>query len=60
MNNEQLGEVAYNAYCAAREWKSVRGEPLPHWMQQSEDLRKAWIEGAKAVSIAIRNQTSRD
>ena len=30
-----LGEIAYNAYCEARAWKSVRGERLPHFKEQS-------------------------
>jgi len=25
MTSEQLGEIAYNAYCESRGWKSVRG-----------------------------------
>lgn len=58
MNSERLGEIAYNAYCAAREWKSVRGEPLPHWLQQEESLRAAWIKAAEAVSVAISIATS--
>lgn len=58
MNNEQLGELAYNAYCAARDWKSVRGEALPHWAQQESSLRSAWISAAAAVAAAIKNQTS--
>jgi len=57
--NERLGEIAYDAYCAAREWKSFNGDPLPHWRQQSEDLRKAWVTAAEAVSSEIRNQTCR-
>ena len=52
--NERLGEIAYNAYCKTRDWKSVRGEPLPHWNQQSEDLRKSWVEAAEAVAKEIR------
>lgn len=59
MNNEQLGKIAYDAYCAARGWKSVRGEPLPHWQQQSEDLRAAWIAAAEAVSKEISVITGR-
>lgn len=56
--NERLGEIAYNAYCASRSWKSVRGEPLPHWLEQSEDLRRAWVVAASAVAEAIKNQTA--
>jgi hypothetical protein len=52
------GEIAYNAYCKAREWKSVRGERLPHFEEQSPELRQAWEIAAKAVAEEIRNATS--
>ena len=58
MSQEQLGEIAYNAYCAERNWKSVKGEQLPHWGQQDKSLRDAWIMAAKAVAAAIHNATS--
>lgn len=56
--NQSLGEIAYNAYCEARGWKSVRGEPLPHWAQQDPDLRVAWSKAADAVAAAIHGMTS--
>jgi hypothetical protein len=55
MTSEQLGEIAYNAYCEARGWKSVRGDPLPHWKQQDETLREAWSKAADAVAFTLRN-----
>ena len=57
--NERMGEIAYNAYCEAREWKSVKGEPLPHWRQQSDELRAAWCAAARAVADEIRMITGR-
>lgn len=57
--NEKLGEIAYNAYCATRNWKSVRGDALPHWGEQSEDLRLAWVTAADAVAKQIAVDTSR-
>lgn len=59
MRNERLGEIAYNAYCAARGWKSVLGEPLPHWQQQDDTLRAAWCDAADAVAKEISIQTGR-
>lgn len=59
MNDERLGEIAYDAYCAARGWKSVRGEPLPHWRQQDETLRNAWVTAAQAVAKEISLATGR-
>ena len=58
MSNEQLGEIAYNAYCESRGWKSVRGEMLPHWQQQDEALRAAWSKAAEAVAFTLRNLTA--
>jgi hypothetical protein len=45
------GEIAYNAYCEARGWKSVRGEPLPKFKEQTPDLQAAWEKAAHAVAI---------
>jgi hypothetical protein len=55
----KYAKIAYDAYCKARDWKSVRGEPLPHFEQQSVDLQKAWQKVAEAVSDEIDRQTSR-
>lgn len=50
----EYGEIAYNAYCESRGWKSVRGEPLPHWKQQDQSLRDAWIAAARAVIKSVQ------
>lgn len=47
--NFKYAKIAYDAYCKARDWKSVRGEPLPHFEQQSPELQKAWFDAAAAV-----------
>jgi len=52
---ETLGKIAYEAYCAERGYKSVRGEPLPHFYEQSEPLQEAWEKAAKAVAEKIRS-----
>jgi len=49
MDNEHYGKIAYDAYCEHREWKSVRGESLPQWAEQSKELREAWVKAADAV-----------
>lgn len=46
---EQAGKAAYDAYCATRDWKSFRGEPLPQWGDSPEDIRHGWREAARAV-----------
>ena len=43
------GEVAYNAYCEHRGWKSIRGDPLPKFEAQSEDLKEAWVAAGNAA-----------
>ena len=51
-----LGKIAYDAYCAHRSWKSIRGEPLPSWDNQGEELRGAWTLAA----LAVRDHVGRD
>lgn len=53
-----LGQIAYDAYCKSRGWKSVLGEHLPHFEEQSPELKATWDAAANAVSDHIRNQTS--
>jgi hypothetical protein len=53
-----LGEIAYNAYCEARLWTSVSGQHLPHWNEQSQELRDAWNKAAQAVAAALHGMTA--
>lgn len=48
--DQSLGEIAYNAYCEAVGYKSVRGETLPIWEDQSERLQEAWERAGEAVA----------
>jgi hypothetical protein len=41
-----LGEANYNAYCETVGWKSIKGDPLPQFADQSEKIRMAWENGA--------------
>lgn len=50
----ELGQAAYNAYGDARDWKVVGGGPMPHWSDQAEELRHAWIAAAARVFEACR------
>ena len=56
--NTSFGEIAYKAYCKSRDWKSIRGEPLPQYEAQSPEIIQAWEEAGKAVAEAIRNMTA--
>lgn len=44
-----LGKIAYDAYCSCREWKSYDGKPLPQWADVQADIKDAWRRAADAV-----------
>lgn len=48
------GEIAYEAYCRARDYKSINGDPLPHYQQQREEIRAAWECAGEAVAAAVK------
>jgi hypothetical protein len=48
-----LGQIAYEAYCKERGWLSHAGQPLPPWDEQSQGLRDAWTAAAEAVREAV-------
>jgi len=58
MKNYKYAKLAYEAYCASRDWKSVKGDPLPHFEQQSKELQDAWWEAANAVLTELQMITS--
>ncbi len=43
------GAVAYNAYCDSVNWKSIRGDNLPKYSEQSDVLKLAWERAGIAV-----------
>lgn len=50
-----LGRVAYEAYSAAVDGQSVKGEALPSWDEQvkdNHDVAAAWCAAAQAVITA--------
>lgn len=48
-----LGQIAYEAYCGNRGWKSYDDKPLPQWPDVKPEIQKAWQEAAWAVSPAL-------
>jgi hypothetical protein len=48
--DQSLGELAYNAYAESVGYKSVRGDTLPIWEDQSERLQEAWESAGEAVA----------
>jgi hypothetical protein len=49
-DEQNLGQIAYNAYADAVEWKSVRGDKLPPFSEQSARLQDAWCAAGEAVA----------
>lgn len=48
------GKIAYNAYCAQTNWKSlVSGQDLPKWEALKSEIRIAWECAAQAVCQSI-------
>jgi hypothetical protein len=48
--DQSLGEIAYSAYCEAVGYQSVKGDTLPIWEDQSEQLQAAWECAGEAVA----------
>ena len=46
------GQIAYEAYCDKREWKSFDGKTLPKWDEVKIEIKEAWEYAAIEV---IRN-----
>lgn len=50
--SSSVGQIAYDAYCAAVGGKSaVTGAPLPTWDAQSDAIKAAWEAAGTAVSL---------
>lgn len=54
---DAIGRDAYDAYTAAVDSKSVKGEPLPDWDALTTPVRNAWQLAAEAVRhrVALYN-----
>lgn len=49
-----IAKAAYEAYCTARGWKSVKGDALPQFEKQQPDIIAAW-QLAAAAAVAEDN-----
>lgn len=49
----ELGQVAYEAYCDARDWQSFNGDTLPDFVNQSPALRAAWAKAEIAAQQVV-------
>jgi len=55
----ELGQVAYEAYLASCDGRSVRGEPLPSWEGQDPGIRAHWRAAADGVAMWLDLQSLR-
>ena len=47
---EELGKIAYNAYCDEMGWKSgITGDSLPSFEDLPEKIKAGWIKAAYAI-----------
>ena len=50
MTNKTYGQIAYEAYCAYTNWKSlVSGADLPKWESVKPEIKEAWEESAQCL-----------
>lgn len=49
-DTKTLGKVAFEAYSGTRNWKDVRGDPIPVWSELKQEIRDAWEVAATAVA----------
>lgn len=51
---QNLGRIAYEAYCAKTSWRSlVSGAALPQWEDLKPEIQEAWDVAAEAVREAV-------
>jgi hypothetical protein len=56
--DDELGRVAYTAYCERQGWKSFNGDQLPVWDSVRLDIKLAWIAAAVSAVEHWRIHTS--
>lgn len=49
-----FGQSAYEAYAEHCGGKSINGEDLPAWADQSPEIRGHWEAAAEAVAAGVR------
>lgn len=54
-----IAKAAYEAYCSARGWKSVKGDALPQFEKQQPDVIAAWQLAAAAASAEANTELHR-
>ena len=56
-SNEELGRLAYEAYCDARAWRAFDGTQLKSWIIVDRPIQQAWIKSAVAIRERVHNET---
>jgi ABC-type uncharacterized transport system involved in gliding motility auxiliary subunit len=54
-HQQTVGEIAYNTYCGARNWKALDGSALPEFKAQQQDVADAWELAGNAVRRAVES-----
>lgn len=58
--NKTLGQIGYEAYCSATNWKSpVSGAPLPQWADVKPEIRLAWETAGEQMVYAAHGEVKR-
>lgn len=56
--DKTYGQIAYEAYCAKSDWKSLAtGAPLPQYSETKPEIREAWEAAALETLRAAGNVT---
>lgn len=50
------GQIAYEAYCEKREWKSYDDKPLPQWALVRPEIAEAWDYAALSVILLVNGE----
>jgi len=45
----RLGEIGYEAYGDAADWKNYEGKPMPRWVELPQHIRDKWAAAASAI-----------
>lgn len=50
LNTQDLGKLAFEAYCTMQDGKSHNGQPIPQWDALKPSVKAAWEMAAVAVA----------
>lgn len=49
----KLGRLLYEAYGTDAQHKNHRGEPMPHWLDLTQETREHWRVAASTLTLVI-------